>query len=353
MGRAEAARGRAPVSGGSVGRDGWVCYHRRVGDGSSGGQRLRRRWGWLLAAGALAILLLALRALGLGPGAGPRDEPPRHDDPAERGRGPRPADDLGRSGDRTASLPRWHRLAGRDPPPDRTDAAPQAARPTAGPRLAGLFEGDCMFGVDAHCREWHDEALRCDAGDAEMCVQLGDLLVGESPMQPLWGSLLLMRACGLGRDDVCARASRWRAWSRFGYQPPAAGAQPTPDGLAGACKNGNLVACGLVQMRRLRTPGAGPADRTVALAACRAGFRDVCGVLLEDAREPAAAIAALEAGCDIPDAWMCYWLSAAYGQNCPLEHPSACPDPDPVRARHYVTLACSLEPALRPCDHGD
>lgn len=215
--------------------------------------------------------------------------------------------------------------------------------------LARLFRGDCQFGVNAHCLEWAERAAQCDGGDALACVELGELLIGESPMQPLWGSMLLQRACELGRADVCARADQWREWSRFGYTGAGPGDDEAPEDLTDACDAGSKVACGLIEMRGAR--GERGVNNERALESCRAGFRDVCASLMEIA---STAMAAMTAGCELPDAWMCYHLAGYYSSYCVgPDRPVGCPAPDPERAAHYRTLACQLDPVIAPCRSDD
>jgi hypothetical protein len=246
-------------------------------------------------------------------------------------------------------LPRWPRAraVGFDAGIGTGEFRDAAVVPRNRPRLAGLFRGDCQFGVEAHCQEWERRATRCDRGDARACIDLGELLIMESPMQPLWGAYLLERGCELGALEVCERAETWRTWSRFGYSPPGTGADEVPVGLPEACAGGEVAACGLIQMWRARR---GDLDLAAALRSCRAGFRDVCASILEATSDPSTAIAALEAGCDLPDAWMCIHLAGYYSTYCTgHDPPEACPAPNPERAAHYRALACRLDPQILPC----
>jgi hypothetical protein len=239
----------------------------------------------------------------------------------------------------------------RSPVLPRSPIAPTGdagAAPARRPRLAGLFEGDCQFGVDAHCRVWAERAARCDDGDAGDCADLGELLISEAPMQPLWGSLLLARACELGRDEVCARAEQWQAWSRFGYSAATPADAAPPVGLVDACAGGNQVACGLIEMHRSR--GDSELDLERALAACRAGFRDACATILGATTDPKVAVDALTTGCHLPDAWMCFHLAGYYSDYCTgTDRPAACPAPNPGLAARYRALACQLDPLIAPC----
>ena len=91
-------------------------------------------------------------------------------------------------------------------------------------------------------------------------------------------------------------------------------------------------------------------DDDAALSACRAGFRDVCATILEAAERAETAIAALQAGCDSPDAWMCYHLSALYSPACAQDDlVKACPSPNRTKSEHFLGLACRLDPRIAPC----
>lgn len=296
---------------------------------------------WLSLLAALIAALVVSRALAIGPFGEPDDVGQRTAASDSSAAPDQP--ELSRS-----PLPR--------PPRARTDGFDpgigtgefrDAAVPRNRPRLAGLFQGDCQFGVEAHCQEWQQQATRCDGGDPRACIDLGELLITESPMQPLWGAYLLERGCELGAHEVCERAETWRAWSRFGYSPPGTGANEVPVGLSEACAGGDVAACGLIQMWRARR---GDLDLAAALRSCRAGFRDVCASILEATADPNTAIAALEAGCDLPDAWMCIHLAGYYSTYCTGDDPpEACPAPNPERAAHYRALACRLDPQILPC----
>lgn len=212
-----------------------------------------------------------------------------------------------------------------------------------------MFDGDCQFGVEAHCAEWDALAERCDTGDAEVCAELGDLLIGEAPAQPLWGAMFLERACRLGRDEACERGLRWSRWSRYGYHPEASEAGPLPEDLIAACEGGDQVACGLIEMHAARSGPTEPnPDR--ALASCRWGFSDVCGIVFTSTRDTARALAALEAGCEIPDASMCFHLGSLYHPECDdSDLGPPCAPSDPAKTRHYWDLACRLSPAIWQC----
>lgn len=213
-------------------------------------------------------------------------------------------------------------------------------------KVAGLFDKDCMFGVDGHCKTWGTLARRCDDGDADACVRLGKLLIADSPSQPLWGALLLRKACALDHQaDVCDLGEKWNRWARYGYKPDDDGA-PIPDDLDAACDAGDQVACGLIQMRNSHR---GKLDETAALASCRAGFRDVCATLITSGKTVDTAIAALKAGCDLPDAWMCFHLGNFYDPACAKDPKARCAEPNAERAARYRRLACRLAPEMHPC----
>jgi len=209
-----------------------------------------------------------------------------------------------------------------------------------------LFGDDCFFGVSGHCTEWRTRASKCDGGDAEACEGLGNLLISESPMQPLWGSMLLQRACALGRSAACARGEQWYEWSVFGYAHKRLVAN-VPDGLESACTSGNQVACGLLQMRNSKDKT--DFDEKTALASCSAGFRDVCGTIAASAATTSQSLAALKAGCETPDAYLCWHLSVFYSARCASEEYKHCPAPDPAKEAHYHRLACQLDPAMHQC----
>jgi hypothetical protein len=210
-----------------------------------------------------------------------------------------------------------------------------------------LFEGSCNFGVHGHCQEWRVQAKACDAGDADACVALGELLIRESPMQPLWGSLLLTSACELGRDEVCERGHQWNTWSRLGYHNRPDIHEEIPEALQRTCDEGDQVACGLIQMRLAKQ---GQMDEAAMMASCLAGFRDVCTTLASMTSETQTAVAAFKAGCDIPDAYVCLYAGLLFTSECPdFELKAPCPEPDATQHEYYTKLACQLEPELPRC----
>jgi len=247
--------------------------------------------------------------------------------------------------DTPARRPALDRLRDRLHAP-KPDAEKQRAARLARFKVHRLFDKDCMFGVDGHCKTWGKLARRCDDGDTAACVRLGKLLVGQSPAQPLWGSLLLRKACAqANRADVCDLGEKWNRWSRYGYMPKDDG-EPTPDDLDAACDAGDQVACGLIQMRNSH---CGRMDEVAALASCRAGCRDVCATLFTSARTVATAVEALRIGCDLPDAWMCFYLGITYDPACATGAKARCAEPNATLAARYRRLACQLAPQMQPC----
>ena len=213
----------------------------------------------------------------------------------------------------------------------------------------------CFFGSRAHCQVWRELAERCDADQGAACEELGLLLIEQPPMQPLWGAIALERGCELGRDAGCERGARIRSWYALRRHEPTPDPEVSDrvgrlDDLDRACDAHDPVACAVREQNHWMF--GEPIDVAAAMRACEAGFRDLCGVVAQGTRDTPTQIAAILAGCNHADAYLCLTLSVVYsGESCEF---GICPPRDAGRVAAYLAVACALDPEVdRRCpNHG-
>lgn len=211
--------------------------------------------------------------------------------------------------------------------------------------VSTIFGEDCWFATPAHCQVWRELAQRCDDGDAAACKQLAELLLEQPPYQPLFARTALQRSCALGDDDACARAHALADDNAWMYNRN--NSVEVAQRLEARCRRDETLACGMLTWGAFKRQQS--FDEARAMAACAAGFRDICVVIAETSHDASTTLAALRHGCDAPDAQLCLLLADVLAGDCKFP---ACPRPDSKGADRAFATACTLAPAISArCGH--